>query len=304
MRRLIAATIALGVAAAGLAAWSLAAPSGGAAPDSAARAAKLPPLPAEVKARKRWIIGVKCDVPPFGYIDVRGNHAGYDVEIARRFASLAFGKRNRVGLVCVTTPSRIPALQAKRIDIIIATMTFTFARAEVIDFSLPYYGATGRLLVLRDSPVNSLADLAGKTVTTTRGALYATWIRNCFKDTNLLELDTTTAAYLALKDGRAHAFMWDDALLLNLSTTDRDVRMTKDKFLAIPWGIGIRKGETVMKQWVDAALRLMQQRDEFVKILEKNTPKRLFDDFKGNVPRPGQSLQYPTPATDPLARCP
>ena len=48
----------------------------------AAAAATLPKLPANIKSRGRWNIGVKCDVPPFGYIDVRGNNAGFDVEVA------------------------------------------------------------------------------------------------------------------------------------------------------------------------------------------------------------------------------
>ena len=48
-----------------------------------AEAAKLPPLPANIKSRDRWNIGVKCDVPPFGYIDVRGKNAGFDVEVGR-----------------------------------------------------------------------------------------------------------------------------------------------------------------------------------------------------------------------------
>ena len=58
----------------------------------AAAAATLPKLPANIKARGRWNIGVKCDVPPFGYTDVRGNNAGFDVEVARQFARYAFGK--------------------------------------------------------------------------------------------------------------------------------------------------------------------------------------------------------------------
>ena len=46
--------------------------------------------------RKRWNIGVKCDSPPFGYIDVQGKNAGFDVEIAKWFSRFAFGRANRV----------------------------------------------------------------------------------------------------------------------------------------------------------------------------------------------------------------
>jgi polar amino acid transport system substrate-binding protein len=303
MRRVTLATFGVAVVAAALAAWSLAAPTGGAG-SSGPRAAeaKLPPLPAEVKGRKRWVIGVKCDFPPFGYIDVQGKNGGYDVEIARRFADLAFGKINRVSLTCVTTPSRIPALTSKRVDIIVSTLTWTSQRAEQIDFSIPYYAATGRLLVPNNTSITSLRDLAGKTVITTRGALYATWIRNCFKDTKLLEVDGTAAAVLALKDGRADTFMFDDAFVLGVATQDRDLKLTPHKFLAVPWGIGIRKGDVETKRWVDAALRLMQKRDEFVGILRRNTPAKYVGSFLGNVPRPGTSFEYPV-GKDPTSDC-
>ena len=61
-----------------------------------AKATTLPPLPANIKSRNRFIIGVKCDVPPFGYIDVQGKNAGFDVEVARWFARYAFGRAARV----------------------------------------------------------------------------------------------------------------------------------------------------------------------------------------------------------------
>jgi polar amino acid transport system substrate-binding protein len=274
--------------------------SGSASPFNLARmlkaqaAPKLPPLPGDVKSRKRWVIGTKCDFSPFGYIDTQGHNAGYDVEVGRQFAELAFGKSNRVSFFCVTTPSRIPALQSKRVDIIISTLTWTKARTEVIDFSTPYYGATGRLAVNRSSSINSLKDLGGKTVVTTRGALYAPWTRLCLKDTKLLEVDSPAAAVLAVKNGQADTFMFDDAYLLGVATQDRDIRLTKDKFLQIPWGIGIRKGDTVTKRWVDAALRRLQSRDFFFRVaLRKNAPRSLVDDFAPNVPRPGKSLRYP-----------
>jgi polar amino acid transport system substrate-binding protein len=293
MKRLGLALVTAALAAAALAAWGLAANTGGAGPTRATAAPKWPPLPAEVKSRKRWVIGVKCDFPPFGYIDVQGNNAGYDVEVARQFTQFAFGKANRLTLICVTTASRIPTLQSKRVDMIISTLTWTKARTETIDFSIPYFAATGRLMVLKSSSINSIRDLAGKTVATTRGALYTPWTRLCLKDSKVLELESPAAAVLAVKDGRADTFMFDDSFLLGVVTTDRDLRLTKDRFLAIPYGLGIRKGDVEMKRWVDFALRRMQAKDLFMPILRKNVPRSLVDDFAGNVPRPGKTIRYP-----------
>jgi polar amino acid transport system substrate-binding protein len=269
---------------------------------AAAKVAKLPALPSYVKARKKWVIGVKCDFPPFGYIDYTGNNRGYDVAIARRFATLAFGRPNRVRLVCVTTPSRIPTLQSSQVDVIISTLTWTAARTQVIDFSIPYYAATGRLLVPNNSSINSTRDLAGKTVVTTRGAIYATWMRNCFKSSTLQEVDGTAAAVTAVKEGRADTFMFDDAFLIGVASLDATVKLTSDKFLAVPWGIGIRKGDTAMNNYVNAVIRYMRGRDEFASILKSNVPKRYWDSFLGNVPRKGTNFQYPI-GRDPSSEC-
>ena len=305
MKRLWIVIAIAATAAAAFSAWGFAATVERSGPTHVAakpKKPKLPPLPAAVKARKHWEVGVKCDFPPFGYIDVRGNNDGYDVRVARRFAQLAFGSKKKVALTCVTTPSRIPTLQSGRVDIIISTLTWTAARAQVIDYSIPYYSATGRLLVPNNSPIHSLRDLGGKTIVTTRGALYATWTRNCFKNSKLSEVDSPSAAVLAVQNGTADTFMFDDAFLLGVATQNPDLKLTNDKFLNIPWGIGVRKGDAVTLKWVNAAIRYMKKRDEFAKILRANAPKRLISSFIDNVPRPKNNFSYPV-GTDPTSDC-
>src|SRR5580765_5849894 len=159
MKRILFATAGAALVAVIAAALGAAKPSG---PTGArAEAAALPPLPAEVKARNRFIIGVKCDVPPFGYIDVRGKNAGFDVEIGRWFARYAFGRSQRVTFVCAPTAQREPLLTNGRVDLVISTFTYTADRDTRIDFSRAYWKGTGRLLVKNDSPVQKLSDLAG-----------------------------------------------------------------------------------------------------------------------------------------------
>jgi polar amino acid transport system substrate-binding protein len=308
MKRITIAAVAFLIAAAAFAAWGTAAPGGKVAalagPTAKPKPAKpkLPALPSSVKSRKKWLIGVKCDFPPFGFIDVRGNNEGYDVQVARRFATLAFGNKKKVDFTCVTTPSRIPTLTSGRVDIIVSTLTWTPARAEQIDFSIPYYSATGRLLVPNSSSLG-VSSLAGKTIVTTRGAIYATWTGNCFKNSTLLQVDSTALAVSAVKDGRADTFMFDDAFLLGVATQDRDLKLTRDKFLNVPWGIGIRKGDAAMVRWVNAALRYMKKKDEFVKILRANAPARFVPDFLDNVPRPKNTFAYPV-GKDVASICP
>src|SRR5688500_19444276 len=113
-------------------------PSSSTSATRAEAAPKRPPLPAEVKQRQRWVVGVKCDAPPFGYIDVRGNNAGFDIEIAQWFARYAFGNKNRVSYTCAPTALREPLLTQDRVDLVISTFTYTADRDTRIDFSRPY----------------------------------------------------------------------------------------------------------------------------------------------------------------------
>ncbi len=294
MKRLLAVTIAFAFAAAALAALGVAATSSeaGASSATAANKARLPALPAQVRQRKRWIVGVKCDAPPFGYINIRGEHAGFDIDIARWFARFAFGKANRVSFTCAPTAAREPLLTTNRVDVVISTFTYTADRDTRIDFSRPYYRATGRLLVRNDSPIQRLSDINGRRVATTDGSIYHRWMRRCFQQAEVVTTDGVTASVLRLTQGRADAVMWDDTVLAPIAAADRNLQMTGDTFLVAPYGIGIRQGYTAMKRWVDSRLNLMKRRDLFMPILRNHFAPRFVRTFSRNILRPRQDFAY------------
>ena len=301
MRRLIGAAGVAAIVASAFAAWSVASPTKAATPSAAAtRAATLPALPANIKARKRWLVGVKCDAPPFGYINVKGQNAGFDVEIARWFARFAFGRANRVSFTCAPTPSREPLLTTDRVDLVISTFTYTADRDTRIDFSRAYYKATGRLLVKNDSPVQKLADIKGRRVSTTSGSIYDRWVRRCFTNTRLQVTDNFTNALLAFNQGRADTLMWDDTVLIGIAAADRNTKLTNDTFLALPYGIGIKQGNVALKRWVDSRLELMRKKDTFMTLLRNNVPARFVAGFSRNILRPNNTFGY-APAGSPSA---
>ena len=252
----------------------------------------LPPLPADIKERKRWNIAVKCDQPPFGYIGLQSKNAGFDVEIGRWFSRFAFGKSNRVSWTCVSSAAREPALTTGRVDLVAATFTYNTDREMRIDFSRAYYKSTGRMLVRNNSSIRSLDDLAGKTVATTSGSVYDKWIKNCFKDTKLIVTDVFSNALIAFRDGRADTLMFDDSALLGVAVTDPATKLTSDLFLAQPYGIGIKQGNTALKAWVDSRLNLMKKRDLFLPILKNTVPPAQVPPFSKNILRPKQTFGY------------
>jgi polar amino acid transport system substrate-binding protein len=293
MKRILLATAGVALVAVFAAALGSAKTSG--TTGATAAGAKLPPLPAQVKSRNRFIIGVKCDVPPFGYIDVRGKNAGFDVELGQWLANYAFGRKERVSFVCAPTAQREPLITNGRVDLVISTFTYTADRDTRIDFSRAYWKATGRLLVKNDGPVQKLSDLSGRRVATTSGSVYDRWMKNCFKNTEVIVADTFTNAMLAFNQGRADAVMYDDAVLLPVAAADRTAKITDDVFLEAPFGIGFREGWTQMKAWVDSRLAVMKQKDQFLPILKNNVPTRFVTTFTKNILRPNNTFGYAAP---------
>ncbi|HWP32332.1 MAG TPA: transporter substrate-binding domain-containing protein [Solirubrobacterales bacterium] len=297
MKRIILATAGVALVAVVAAAFGAAQPNATTTTArTAAKAPVLPKLPADIASRKRLIVGVKCDTPPFGYIDVRGKNAGVDVEIAKQFARYAFGRAQRLTFVCAPTAAREPLLTTGRVDLVISTFTYTADRDTRIDFSRPYFNSTGRLLVKNGSPIQKLADIRGKRVATTSGSIYDRWMKRCFTDTQVAVLDSVTNAVLAFNQGRADAVMFDDTSLALIAATDPSAKITDDLFLEQPYGIGIKQGNVELKRWVDARLNLMKKKDLFAPIIRSYIAPRFVPAFLKNSLRPNQDFKYRDPS--------
>ena len=297
MKRIILATAGVALVAVVAAAFGAAQPNATTTTArTAAKAPVLPKLPADIASRKRLIVGVKCDTPPFGYIDVRGKNAGVDVEIAKQFARYAFGRAQRLTFVCAPTAAREPLLTTGRVDLVISTFTYTADRDTRIDFSRPYFNSTGRLLVKNGSPIQKLTDIRGKRVATTSGSIYDRWMKRCFTDTQVAVLDSVTNAVLAFNQGRADAVMFDDTSLALIAATDPSAKITDDLFLEQPYGIGIKQGNVELKRWVDARLNLMKKKDLFAPIIRSYIAPRFVPAFLKNSLRPNQDFKYRDPS--------
>ena len=160
--------------------------------------------------------------------------------------------------VCAPTAAREPLLTTDRVDLVISTFTYTADRDTRIDFSRAYYKATGRLLVKNDGAVQKLADIAGKRVATTSGSVYDRWMKNCFKNTQVVVADTFTNAMLAFNQGRADAVMYDDAVLLPVAAADRNAKLTRRR---VPRG-AVRHRHQAGQHGAEGVGRLAPEPDE------------------------------------------
>ena len=120
---------------------------------------------------KVYVNGIDFGFPPFGFVDKDGKPTGFDVESLDWIAKkMGF----RVKHQPMDWDGIIPALLAKKIDIIASGMSATVERAQKVDFSIPYYEVT-QVLVVPDKEKTSLPDLlkSGKKLGVQRGTVTA-----------------------------------------------------------------------------------------------------------------------------------
>ena len=234
-----------------------------------------------VKKRGKLVVGVKTDFPPFGYVDASGKNLGFDVDVAHLFAKALFNDENQVELVAVTSGNRIPFLQSGKIDIIIATVTVTDERRQIVEFSDPYFLSGSLLLVPKASPANSLDDLAGKTVAVVQGAIQDKDVEQLQPKANRLKFGKVSEAVLAVKGGRADAYAHDDILVLTLAKENPDLRAAGKPFIPRPYGIAVRKGDTEFIKWVNAELARMKKDGTYDRLW-----KKYFADVEANLVKP------------------
>ncbi|MDD3409925.1 MAG: amino acid ABC transporter substrate-binding protein [Eubacteriales bacterium] len=116
------------------------------------------------------VLGFDASFPPMGYTDENGEYVGFDLDVAAEVCS-------RLGVELVKQPIDWAAkdleLNNGNIDCIWNGMTATQERAETMSLSVPYLKNAQIVCVLADSAVNTLADLAGKTVAVQAGSAGA-----------------------------------------------------------------------------------------------------------------------------------
>ncbi len=215
---------------------------------------------AAVKARGKLLVGVKADVPSFGYQELGGEFQGLEIDLARKMAQAILGDANAVEFTAVTAKTRGPLLDTGELDMVIATFTIKPDRILQYDFSKPYYVDAIGLLVGKDSGIKSFADLAGKTIgvaqsATTRDALQKAADAASMK-VDFAEFPTYPDIKAALDSGRVACFSVDKAILMGY--LDDTTVLLPDSFAAQPYGVAVKKGNEGLLGVADATIAAMR----------------------------------------------
>jgi polar amino acid transport system substrate-binding protein len=145
----------------------------------------------EVMSKKTITIAIPTDFPPYGFVGTDLKPQGLDIDMAN-YIGAKLGVK--VELVAVTSANRIPYLQTKKADLVISTLGKNPDREKVIDFTAAYSPFFQAVFASKALAVKGAADLAGKTVGVTRGAI---------EDLELSKIAPATADIKRFEDNNA-----------------------------------------------------------------------------------------------------
>lgn len=224
-----------------------------------------------ILSRGRLMVGVKADVPKFGYQELGGGFEGLEIDLAKVLAKKLLGDENAVGFTAVTAATRGPLLDTGELDAIIATFTIKPDRILQYEFSKPYFVDAIGLLVKKDSGITGFADLNGKNIgvaqsATTKAALEAAGAEKGYTMT-FLEFPSYPDIKAALDSGRIDCFSVDKAILMGY--VDDTVTLLPDSFASQPYGIAVKKGNTELMGVINGMIAEMRASGEMDALVAK-----------------------------------
>ena len=242
---------------------------------------------ARAQAPQRLRIGFAVGYAPFSEIGTDGQLKGFEIDVAQalsRHMALQFTP------VILDFDGLIPALQSRKIDAIMASMSITPERQQLIAFSSPYYFSPARMVMRSDTRLDvSAAGLKGRRIGVERGTIHERFLAEQFKGSQVLRYATQDQVFLDLKSGRLDATLVDAVIAQFGFLNKSDGRGfgfagpdfgRDDRYYGKGIGVGLRKAD---------ALTLGRRIDEALSALRSNgTLKALNDrhfDFDLVTPR-------------------
>ena len=226
-------------------------------------------------------VGTECTNPPFNYRTANGELAGFDVDIAREI-----GKRSgfELSFVCQSLEGVIPALTARKFDLVLASLSITEARQKSIDFSIPYRSSTGRFVgpnasklepVTADGTPNPKA-LDGKVVGLIRSSTYDRYFTEPFPGVQISRYENYETLLLDLVSGRVDLIMAGPIKMEGFFTEPQGKgfkyigpELENIKYFGPGVGVGLRKNEPELLGKVNDALKSMYADGTFKAINQK-----------------------------------
>lgn len=250
----------------------------------------------KVKETGSFTVGHRESSIPFSYLDDKQQPIGYAMDLCMKIVDAVKADLKmpnlKVNLQPVTSSNRIPLLQNGTIDMECGSTTNSVKRQEQVWFGPTYFVINVTAAVKKSSGINALADLNGKTISTTSGTTSVPLIKSYEKTKNVTVKEIYGKdhgeSFLLLADDRAAAFIMDDILLAGQianSKSPGDYKILPESLRQEPYSMMLRKDDAQFKALVDKTIGGVMKSGEIDKIYAKW--------FLKPVPPKGINMNFP-----------
>jgi len=246
-------------------------------------------------------IGYRESSIPFSYLDDKQQPIGYAMDLCMKVVDAVKAELKmpnlKVNLQPVTSGNRIPQLQAGNIDMECGSTTNSVDRQKQVSFGPTYFVINVTAAVKKNSGIKTLADLNGKTISTTSGTTSVPLLKKYDKTANVeikeIYGKDHAESFLLLGQDRVSAFVMDDILLAGqIANSDKPgdyMILTGESLRTEPYSMMLRKDDPQFKALVDKTVGGVMKSGEIDKIYAKW--------FTSPIPPKGINMNFPeTPA--------
>jgi glutamate/aspartate transport system substrate-binding protein len=233
---------------------------------------------------------------PFSYLDDKQQPVGYAMDLCMKVVDAIKAELKmpnlKVNLQPVTSGNRIPQLQAGNIDMECGSTTNSVERQKQVAFGPTYFVINVTAAVKKSSGIKSLADLNGKTISTTSGTTSVPLLKQYEKTKNIDIKEVYgkdhAESFLLMAQDRTAAFVMDDILLAGqIANSDKpgDYLIIPESLRTEPYGMMLRRDDPQFKALVDKAVAAVYKSGEIEKIYAKW--------FTGPIAPKGVNMNFP-----------
>jgi arginine/ornithine transport system substrate-binding protein len=217
-------------------------------------------------------VGVEGAYPPFSSVGADGKIVGFDIDIAN---ALCTEMKAQCTLVQQDFDGMIPGLQAKKLDIVIASLSITPERQKVVDFSDKYYQTPARLIAKAGTAIDGTpASFKGKKIGVQRSTIHDRYVTTKFAGASVVRYTKQDEVFLDLATGRIDATLVDSVagnegfLKTPAGKGYAFTGPTYDDpaFFGSGAGVALRKGETALRDKLNAAIKAIRANGVYKKI--------------------------------------
>lgn len=217
-------------------------------------------LGGQAVAADKLRIGTEGAYPPFNEIDNTGKAVGFDLDIAHALCE-------KMGAECSVVTSDwdgiIPALNTRRFDFLVASMSITEERKRAVDFTDPYYTNKLQFVAPKNSDFKVDNDyLKGKTIGAQRATIAGQWLEENLGDVVTIRLyDTQENAYLDMASGRIDGVLADVFVQYEWLQSDAGANFEfkgEPVFDDDQIGIAVRKGDPLRERLNEALAEIIE----------------------------------------------